>query len=92
MKNWFLSLLKGLDGEVSSKRFVTLMAFLCIVIAYMCNVFMEIPLEEHIYDGMLYLVMAGMGFSSFEKFSPKHAHEKKPQVKPVKENDDEKGD
>jgi len=72
--NWLSSALKGLDGHVSSKRLVTLSAFFCIVIAFMCNVFMEIPLQEHIYDGMLYLVMAGMGFSSFERFSPKHAH------------------
>ena len=69
-----ISALKGLDGHVSSKRLVTLISFLCIVIAFMVNVFMEIPLEEHVYDGMLYLVMSGMGFSSFEKFSPKHAH------------------
>jgi hypothetical protein len=72
--NWIKSALKGLDGHVSSKRLVTLISFACIVIAFLVNVFMEIPLQEHVYDGMLYLVMAGMGFSSFEKFSPKHAH------------------
>jgi len=71
------SALKGLDGHISSKRLITLVSFLCIVIAFMVNVFMSIPLEEHIFDGMLYLVMSGMGFSSFEKFSPKHAHENK---------------
>lgn len=71
-----ISALKGLDGHVSSKRLVTLVSFLCIVIAFTVNVFMEIPLEEHVYEGMLYLVMSGMGFSSFEKFSPKHAHSK----------------
>lgn len=62
---------KGIHGDdVSSKRVITFLAFLCIVLAFMCNVFMDIPLQEHIYDGMLYLVVAGMGFSSFEKFSP----------------------
>ena len=75
--NWVSSALKGLDGHISSKRLVTLISFACIVIAFMVNVFMAIPLEEHIFDGMMYLVMAGMGFSSFEKFSPKHAHERK---------------
>jgi hypothetical protein len=73
---WLGSALKGLDGHISSKRLVTLISFTCIVVAFLVNVFMEIPLQEHVYDGMLYLVMAGMGFSSFEKFSPKHAHEK----------------
>jgi len=38
--------------------------------AFLCNVFMEIPLEPHIFDGMLYLTGAGLGFSAFEKFSP----------------------
>jgi hypothetical protein len=68
------SMLLGLDGQVSSKRAITSIAFLCVVIAFLVNVFMSIHLEPHIFDGMLYLVMAGMGFSSFEKFSPKHAH------------------
>ena len=77
--NFIISTLKGLDGHVSSKRLVTMIAFACIVIAFIVNVFMAIPLQEHVYDGMLYLVMAGMGFSSFEKFSPKHAHEKEDQ-------------
>ena len=74
--DWMNSALKGLDGHVSSKRLVTLISFSCIVVAFLVNVFSDIPLQEHVYDGMLYLVMAGMGFSSFEKFSPKHAHEK----------------
>ena len=71
---WLNSMLVGLDGEVSSKRVITWLSFLCVMIAFLVNIFLEIPLENHIYDGMLYLVMAGMGFSSFEKFSPKHAH------------------
>jgi len=72
---WLRSMLMGLDGEISSKRMITFIAFICVTIAFLVNVFMEVHLEEHIFDGMLYLVMAGMGFSSFEKFSPKHAHE-----------------
>jgi len=70
----FRSMLIGLDGQVSSKRMITFIAFICVTIAFLVNVFMEVHLEEHIFDGMLYLVMAGMGFSSFEKFSPEHAH------------------
>ena len=75
---FIVSALKGLDGQVSSKRLVTLISFLCIVVAFLVNVFTDIPLQEHVYDGMLYLVMTGMGFSSFEKFSPEHAHTSEP--------------
>lgn len=78
---WLNSMLVGLDGHVSSKRTITMVAFVCVVIAFLTNVFMEVHLEEHIFDGMLYLVMAGMGFTSFEKFSPKHAHKQsQPQI------------
>jgi len=72
--SWLRSMLIGLDGQISSKRTITFVAFVCVVIAFLVNVFMQIHLEAHIFDGMLYLVMSGMGFSSFEKFSPKHAH------------------
>ncbi len=49
--DWMISALKGLDGHISSKRLVTLIAFACIVIAFMVNVFMSIPLEQHFFDG-----------------------------------------
>jgi hypothetical protein len=57
-------------GQISSKRVMSFLSFVWISIAFLANVFVAIPLEEHIFDGMLYLVMAGMGFTSFEKFSP----------------------
>jgi len=80
------SMLSGLDGQISSKRTITFVAFICVVIAFLTNVFMSIHLEEHIFDGMLYLVMSGMGFSSFEKFSPAHAHK---QINSPKSKDNE---
>jgi hypothetical protein len=61
---------QGVNDDVSSKRVITFMSFLCCMFAFLCNVFMEIPLEPHIFDGMLYLTGAGLGFSAFEKFSP----------------------
>ena len=68
---WFvLSMLMGINGEISSKRTITFLSFLCCMIAFLVNVFMKINLEPHIFDGMLYLTGAGLGFSAFEKFSP----------------------
>ena len=63
-------MLKGINGEISSKRTITFLSFLCCMLAFLVNVFMAIPLEPHIFDGMLYLTGAGLGFSAFEKFSP----------------------
>ena len=62
-------MMADVDGQVSSKRFITLTAFLCLVVAFLSNVFAEIPLQEFVYDGMLYLVGSGLGFSTVEKFS-----------------------
>jgi len=69
MKKFLNSMLADVDGQVSSKRFVTLVAFLCVVVAFISNIFAEIPLQEFVFDGMLYLVGAGLGFSTVEKFS-----------------------
>lgn len=80
MKEFMVEMVSGVKGEISSKRVITFTAFLCVVVAFLVNVFMEVPLEEHIFDGMLYLVMSGMGLSAFEKFSPKHAHGDKEEV------------
>lgn len=69
MKKFFLSLLGDVDGQKSSKRFITLIAFLMMCIAFIANIFMDIPLQEFVWDGMMYIVAAGLGFTTLEKFS-----------------------
>lgn len=69
MKEFFTSLLSDVDGQVSSKRFITLTAFLCLVVAFLSNIFADIPLQQFVFDGMMYLVASGLGFSTIEKFS-----------------------
>jgi len=75
MQNMF----RGVNDDVSSKRVITFMSFLCCMFAFLCNVFISIPLEPHIFDGMLYLTAAGLGFSAFEKFSPSSSTTKEEQ-------------
>lgn len=74
MKQFMSSMLADVDGQISSKRFITIIAFLCLVLAFLCNVFAAIPLQEFVYDGMLYLVGSGLGFSTVEKFSRSGGH------------------
>jgi hypothetical protein len=57
--------------DISSKRVITSIAFILCCIAFLANVFCRIPLQEHIWDGMLYLVGAGLGFTTLEHFSKK---------------------
>ncbi len=71
MKKFWLDMLSDVDGQISSKRFITLIAFMCLATAFWANIFVQIPLEEFVYDGMLYLTASGLGFSTFEKFSRK---------------------
>jgi len=70
------SMLSDVDGQTSSKRVVTILSFFCLMIAFLVNVFMQIHLEEFVYNGMLYLTAAGLGFSTFEKFSRTGSHVK----------------
>lgn len=69
MKKFFCSLIADVDGHASSKRVVTMLAFSCLVVAFLANIFAELPLQEFVYDGMLYLTASGLGFSTLEKFS-----------------------
>ena len=62
-------MLSDVDGQTSSKRFITLVAFALLAIAFVCNIFFEIPLQEFVFDGMMYLVCVGLGVTVAEKFS-----------------------
>jgi len=64
-------MLNDTKGNVSSKRVITFVAFVLMALGFIVNVFMEIPIKEFIWDGMLYLVTAGLGFSTLEHFSKK---------------------
>jgi hypothetical protein len=70
MKNFFLAMVQDSNGDISSKRTITFLSFLCCAIAFLCNVFIEIKLEENIFDGMLFLTASGLGFTTMERFSP----------------------
>jgi hypothetical protein len=45
MKDFFKKLLSGVNGDVSSKRFITLASFVLISIAFISNVFFDIPMK-----------------------------------------------
>lgn len=69
MRKFFNQMLTGTDGRVSSKRVITFTAFVLCAIAFLCNIFLDIPLKEFVWEGMLYLVGAGLGFSTLEHFA-----------------------
>lgn len=70
--NWLKSMLKdGVDGSVSSKRVITLVAFVIVCISYMYDQFTIHSATKELFDAMIYLVIAGLGFTASEKFAPK---------------------
>ena len=61
----------GHDGSVSSKRVVTFIAFILCVTGFVANMFWDVTIEQFIYDSMMFIVVAGLGFTGLEKFAPK---------------------
>jgi hypothetical protein len=69
--NWMNSMLSdGTNSSVSSKRVVTLLAFLLCACGFVADVY-GYKVNEKLFDSMMYIVVAGLGFTASEKFSKK---------------------
>lgn len=49
------------DGKLSSKRVITFIAFVCVVIAFFSNLILLVTMDVGILDGMITIVYAGLG-------------------------------
>ena len=69
--NFLTSMLSdSVDGTISSKRTVTILAFLMCsggFIASICGY----SVDSKLFDSMMYIVIAGLGFTASEKFTKK---------------------
>jgi hypothetical protein len=75
--NWINSLLSdGHNGTISSKRVITLLAFLICAFALVADIFGH-KVTPSLFDSMIYLVIAGLGFTASEKFAKIKEEEKK---------------
>lgn len=69
--NHILSMLSdGTNNTVSSKRVVTVLAFLMCAWAFAMDVY-GYKVDSKLFDSMMYIVIAGLGFTASEKFSKK---------------------
>ena len=57
------------DPAVSSKRVITFLAFLLCAAAFIAMV-MGHQIDQKLFDSMMYIVIAGLGFTASEKFAP----------------------
>ena len=60
----------GCNRTVSSKRVVTLLAFVVCAFAFIADIF-GYKVTPSLFDSMIYLVIAGLGFTASEKFAKK---------------------
>lgn len=64
-------LVDGHNGNISSKRVVTLLAFLMCCIGFIADIY-GYKITPVIYESMMYIVIAGLGFTASEKFTKKY--------------------
>jgi len=70
--HWVSSMLTdGDNGSVSSKRVVTFLAFTMCSVAFVADQFMGYKANQYLFDAMMYIVIAGLGFTASEKFALK---------------------
>ena len=58
------------NGSISSKRVVTLLAFVICAWGFVADT-MGYKVNPQLFDSMMYIVIAGLGFTASEKFAPK---------------------
>jgi hypothetical protein len=60
----------SINGSVSSKRVITLLAFLVCAFAMIADIFGH-KVTPALFESMIYIVIAGLGFTASEKFAKK---------------------
>ena len=69
--NFISSMLSdGVDGTISSKRTVTILAFLMCSGGFVASI-CGYNVDSKLFDSMMYIVIAGLGFTASEKFTKK---------------------
>lgn len=72
-----LSNLKGMLADssdasmLSSKRVIAFLGFLVIVVSYFVDQFTTHKVTKELFDSMMWIVIAALGITGVEKFTPK---------------------
>ena len=69
--NWLRSMLSDNADAISSKRVVTFLAFLLCAAAFVGDLVWVLKVDFPVFQSMMYIVIAGLGFTASEKFAPK---------------------
>ena len=66
MNKFIAQIFQSAEGNFSSKRAVTLFSFALLSLAFITNLFWDVTIDHHEFDAMLYIVIAGLGFTTAE--------------------------
>jgi hypothetical protein len=69
--NALKSMLSDDTGAVSSKRTITFLSFLLCAAAFVADLGWDLKVDFPIFQAMMYIVIAGLGFTASEKFAAK---------------------
>ena len=58
------------DDLISTKRVITLLAFLMCSVGFIADIY-GYKITPAVFDSMMYIVVAGLGFTASEKFASK---------------------
>lgn len=70
------SMLSDSGDIVSSKRVITFLAFILCGAAFIGNTWFEYKVDINLFNSLMYIVIAGLGFTASEKFAPKQGDTK----------------
>lgn len=74
MKKFILNMLSN-GSSISSKRVITLLAFILLALAFILDMFLDVKVSDKLIDVMEMLVVAGFGSTVLEKFSNEKSKE-----------------
>ena len=57
------------NNAISSKRVITFLAFLMCSVAFIAMIY-GYKIDTKLFDSMMYIVIAGLGFTASERFAP----------------------
>lgn len=68
--NWLTIMLSDNTESISSKRVITFLAFLLCAAGFIGDLVWGHKVDFPVYQSMMYIVIAGLGFTASEKFAP----------------------
>lgn len=70
LKKYITQVLQDTHGSYSSKRAITFLCASLMSVGFIANLFWDQTVDQFMFESIMYIVIAGLGFSGAEKFAP----------------------